>query len=281
MLKRKLSTAAGVFKGQGLAGILSVFTGKKDAVSRDIQKWWNRNDHWLVGKWVEWSGNRVKMGGCEFDVDSPFISTRLKSRFLLDRYEKPEREALADLDPALPVIELGAGIGVVSCLANKKLAVPEKHVVVEANPYILPLLYKNREHNQCQFSIVHSAIGYGGVTLSFYIQPEFIESNAFSPQGTRITLATTSVEKIANDFKFDRCSLICDIEGTEVDLVLREADFLRRRVDFVVFEVHEDKVGKEPVADMLSRLQEMGFVIRWLTRKTFAAKKLGAGGASS
>ncbi len=121
-------------------------------------KWLNLG----FGKIVEIKGNVVLIDGCQFSVCSPEITTAFKRHFFFDNYEADERHALKHfLDPRLPVIELGGALGVIACLTNKRLNYPEKHVVVEANPGIIPLLKENRDRNNCQFTILNKAVAYG------------------------------------------------------------------------------------------------------------------------
>src|ERR1051325_201510 len=108
----------------------------------------------------------------------------MKSRFVLNQYERPEREAITRyLDPSLPVVEFGACIGVVSCLTNKKLGNPQQHVVVEANPHLVPLLNKNREANHCEFTILHRAVGYGSNEIEFHLGGTFVTGRVHRETG--------------------------------------------------------------------------------------------------
>src|ERR1044072_4533763 len=164
-LVKKLTTANRTLQASGLSGLKSVLSDKKQALygklySRVAKTRWVWNDHWWIGKLVEIRGNRVMVDGCEFGLDSPAISTSHKSRLFFDFvYEAPEREALRrDLNPELPVVDFGVSIGVIACLTNKKLNAPREHVVVEANPDLLPLLEENRDRNGCKVSILHRAI---------------------------------------------------------------------------------------------------------------------------
>lgn len=127
-----------------------------DCVKRSVNKtrWYGRlydwcmHDNWWVGKYVELMGNRVMIDGCVFSLDSSSISACVKSRFALNQYEGAERYMIRHyLDTKLPVVELGGGIGVVSCIVNKLLNDPHQHVVAEANPDLLPLLLANRDLN--------------------------------------------------------------------------------------------------------------------------------------
>jgi FkbM family methyltransferase len=272
-IKRRIQTASNVYHSFGLSGLFTIFTEKIRAQIGKTKKWWLRNDHWLVGKLVELKGNWVEMDGGRFYVKSDYIPTRLKSRFLLDRYEKPERQALAYLDPSLPIIELGAGIGVISCLANKKMTQPERHIVVEPNPFLLPLLYKNRETNHCHFAVLNAAVGYGRNTTHLFLQPNFLDSSVSSSGGTEILLPTTSLTEIAEVCGLERIALICDIEGTEVDLVSQEGCFLEQNVDFVIFEIHETS-GKTRNDQMIAELERLGFSLQWMSLKTFVGRKV-------
>jgi 16S rRNA A1518/A1519 N6-dimethyltransferase RsmA/KsgA/DIM1 with predicted DNA glycosylase/AP lyase activity len=70
-------------------------------------------------------------------------------------FEKHERETIKRcLDPNLPVVEVGGCIGVVACTTNRLLQEPSKHVVVEANPDLVPVLEANRQLNQCEFVVL-------------------------------------------------------------------------------------------------------------------------------
>jgi len=83
-----------------------------------------------VGRLVELSGNRIRIGGLKFSVDSPGIDTAHKSTLFFGLHEIDER-ALVErwLPKSLPVVEFGGGLGVVSCMANRLLERPVRSVV--------------------------------------------------------------------------------------------------------------------------------------------------------
>lgn len=264
LIAKKLTTAKHVFQDQGVGGLLTTLKERSVSLWRgDDVNWkdnsWNR----CVGKLIELQGNVVKIDGCKFSVDSPAIPTHLKSCFSSKRYEAPEREALKKfLDPKLPVVEFGGCIGVVSCLTNKKLQAPEKHVVVEANPDMIPLLEKNRDRNRCHFTVLHRAIAYGSNEITFYRNDVFLSSNVRNAWGESpdraVRVLTISLRNILDELGFGRCTLICDIEGAEFDLVQHEADVLRQSVVSLMIEVH-DWIDAELAQSMFSKLQEISF----------------------
>lgn len=236
---------------------------------RFLSRQWRRlgsmwyEDSAVLGALVEVMGNRVRVEGLQFSVESPLILRKLKSRFLTDRYEKPERRLLRKyLDPALPVVELGACIGVVSCVTNRLLLDPSAHVVVEAHPQLIPLLEQNRELNGCKFTIVAKALAYGTQEVAFGLHEYFVGSGLRRPAERQVMVPATTLRALADERGFGDFQLICDIEGYEVDLIANEGDLLRERVSLLVLETHGFIVGDDEIARMAARLRELGFQLR-------------------
>jgi FkbM family methyltransferase len=236
-------------------------------IARSLWVW---GDHWWVGKLVELRGNRVKVGGCEFSLDSPAIRTAHKSRLFFDFvYETPEREALERyLKPELPVVELGASIGVIACLTNKKLTDPRRHVVVEANPDLLRLLIENRDRNACRFSVMHGALGYGARETRFYQHSDFLCGSLQHTSHKYVPVKTLGLGDVLDKFNYQRCTLICDIEGGEGDLIERELGLIAERVETLIIEIHEKVLGKEAVETFIHKLEDAGLTLvhkKWET----------------
>jgi FkbM family methyltransferase len=213
-------------------------------------------DRWLLGKVIEIVGNSAHLDGCAFHLDSPYIATRLKSRFLLGTWEEEARYLVKRYLPAnLPVIELGACIGVVSCLTNRLLMRPESHIVVEANKHLLPILETHREKNGCRFKILGAAIAYGAEEVTFYLDDGFNEGSTVRHTPQAITVPTITLQGILDREGFSRVSLICDIEGTELELVETEGDTMSSHVEWFIAEVH----GQVKSAKTRSYLEALGF----------------------
>jgi FkbM family methyltransferase len=183
---------------------------------------------------------------------------------MFGQYEKPERAAVVRfLNPSLPVVEFGGSIGVISCLTNRRLEHPESHVVVEANPALVPLLMRNRDLNNCKFVVLPKMIGYNGEVGTFFANSNNfvigtgISTNSESLQ--RLDVSTTDLGSIVNEYGFQRCTLICDIEGGESDLLKYESQVLRDRVQTLILEVHEWSLGEKRVAEIFTELRSLGF----------------------
>jgi FkbM family methyltransferase len=242
-------------------------------VRRRLQWYWNiigvkYQNNRTIGKLIETIGNRIRLEGMTFSVESPVIETHRKGTLLFGLHEAAERSLLNRcLPPDLPVIELGGGIGVVACLANRKLVRPEQHIVVEANPNLIPLLERNRDLNGCQFKIVNKALGYGTESLELRMDSNFlsgrVEDNTGSDVcGPLVSVPATSLKAVIDESGFDQLSLICDIEGAETTLVEREINVIGQHVRCFFVEVHPQLTGAEAVARTIERLQAVGFTRR-------------------
>jgi FkbM family methyltransferase len=269
----KLDSAKWVFRTQGIAGLMSVI--KEHYIGEELRKRVNR---WY-GKSIENRGNVISIDGCRFSLDSPIITTESKSKFMFNQYEWPERQAIKRfVDSALPVVEFGGSIGVVSCLTNRKLSDPQRHVVVEANPALVPLLLRNRDRNKCEFEVLPRIVAYGSDRAAFYTNNLNFHISTAVPVATDehidvIDIETTDLRSILDQYHFDRCTLICDIEGGESDLLRHESEILKDRVATLILEVHEWSLGSQRLREMFDELAALGFQEVFSELDTYAFQK--------
>ena len=223
---------------------------------------WYRSDNWWLGKLIELRGNSYTCDGLTFSLDNPRIATRLKSRFFRGDYELDERRMLAQhLEPELPAIEVGACIGVLSCMTNRILKKPEQHVVVEANPYLIPTLEANRDRNGCRFKVLNRALAYGKPHLAFSLHDLFVGGSVQRQTSEQVEVVTTTVREILDDHGFDVVNLIVDAEGAEVDLLKHEAELLKTRVALLIVEVHARIVGEPVIISLIEEIKALGFTL--------------------
>jgi FkbM family methyltransferase len=183
----------------------------------------------------------------------------------LGAYETLERYAVAKYIPSsLPVVELGAALGVVSCLVNRRLGDRRRQVSVEPNPALLPVLESNRRRNGCQFQIVQGALAYDCATVAFHASESIVDS-AVARHGASDTVAVRalSLRDIMTEAGFDRCVLLCDVEGMEQALVRRESRLLRERIAALVIEVHPEILGHSGISELRAGLEDAGFELLW------------------
>src|SRR6202035_505142 len=189
-------------------------------------------DYDQVGSWAERFGNRARVDGLSFHLDNRLLLGYFKGTIVANAYEEDERKVISKhLTGDEPVIELGASIGVVACMVNRSLKSPDQHVVVEANPELIPTLKKNRDTNGCQFAIVEAAIGYGSDSITFFTNGVSLLGSIYNGGGKKLEVRTRTLQSIAENAGFRHFTLICDIEGSEIGMLEHEIDFIREHVD--------------------------------------------------
>src|SRR6185295_1077217 len=77
----------------------------------------------------------------------------------------------------------------------------------------------------------------------------------------KIKVPAITLGEILKRFNFARCTLICDIEGAEVELIDNELNLISKTVAMIIMEIHERIVGEDKIEKMLLCLREAGFLI--------------------
>jgi FkbM family methyltransferase len=235
--------------------------------------WWATLAPWYAGR-IAKQLQRVRIEECVFDVTSPTISTFQAGMLALGRYEWQERTALRSfLDPDLAVIDCGASIGVLSCLANGRLHRPERHIAIEANPLLIPILNSNRDLNRRRFRVEHGALAYGTDTVSFGVESDFLISSVSSHHQQQVDVPALRLRDVINKYDCQPCTLLCDIEGAEHDMLRNEEDVLQRCVRWLIIETHKNSAGADLHADVFGLLTSGGFTHMWSEETTHVFRR--------
>jgi FkbM family methyltransferase len=154
------------------------------------------------------------------------------------------------------VLELGACLGIVSCVTNKILADKSKHVVVEGNPYCVPALHRNRELNNGGFLVENCAVS-NQLDATFYLHPVYIVGGTTQRESGRpVRVPSRSLREL--DTRHGPFStLIVDIEGAELEIFSAAPDVLAR-VRLVIVELHSWAIGASGVQSCREALSAAG-----------------------
>ncbi|HTF69600.1 MAG TPA: FkbM family methyltransferase [Edaphobacter sp.] len=211
--------------------------------------------------YVKGANKAVELDHCSFALEK-LPNTAMKLELQTGGYEKPEREAaLRFIQPEWGIVELGACIGVVACVTNKLLKNPTNHVVLEINPLVLPLLKANRDANGCAFQVIDKALAYDVKTITFNPWLDFWGNSLYhSGDQPPVTVMTTTLTDILQEQRFDKFALICDIEGQEYEMIMREPDTVEK-AELIIMEVHPHILGDDKVQRIISQLTELHFEI--------------------
>lgn len=200
-----------------------------------------------------------KVDGLTFEIPRDITTRSFRSRFLFKNYEREEQQLIAaHLPRTARVLELGGCIGVVSCIANKRLNDPSKHVVVEANPKLLEPLARNKSKNGRAFTIKHGIIA-DGETSRLYLHDLIVGGSTIRQTGRSVMVPNLRIGDLEaeNGFTFD--TLIMDIECGELPFLESHREFTAR-LQTVFIEIHDHIFGRDKGDRCRSLLAEAGLV---------------------
>ncbi len=211
----------------------------------------------LQGLLFDLTGGRFYVDECTFVIPRELTTRAYRACFWQGTYEKEERELIRRwIRPSDSVLELGACLGIVSCVTNKLLAEKSRHVVVEANPLCIPTLRRNKELNRAEFRVEHCAVGHPP-EITFYLHPTYIVGG----NAQRVTNRPVRVPaKALLQFEHESgpfTALIMDIEGGEREVLEQSSEQLKQ-FRILIIELHEFAIGAEGVERCRTILKTSG-----------------------
>jgi FkbM family methyltransferase len=160
-------------------------------------------------------------------------------------YEGAEMRLIQNCLPKnIPVIELGSSLGIVSSTAISCLNVDTPYTCIEANPYLKDYINFNiNKHNPLKnnYSVINAAIAYntnGFIEMNISnnnTESSIVNSADYSNHKTTKVKAITLGEIISKEY-----TLICDIEGAEIDVLKNDIDALKN-CNHLFIELHKTK----------------------------------------
>lgn len=157
------------------------------------------------------------------------------------------------LKPGDTILELGACIGVVSCVTNSMLDNPKFHVVVEANPKTAKVLQINKRKNRSEFAIENCLVfrNHSGKFYPASGAPQsgstIIHNDGRSKKGDEqepnqfdfdfVHLPVVTIEHLEGKHHLRFNTLIMDIEGGEFQFIQENIDFMSK-IDLAIIEFH-------------------------------------------
>ncbi|MDX2135743.1 MAG: FkbM family methyltransferase [Saprospiraceae bacterium] len=218
---------------------------------------------WFAGWFFTLMGKKsMVLDGVDVLVPYDKADVHLRGQFQIGSYERQERGFLkAYVRPDATVLELGGCLGVVSCITNRLLKHPERHVVVEANPELIPYIERNRAHTGSRFSVENCIVSSQAEHV-FYVSSAIGGSSLRRKSGKAITVPGKTVAALEKKYGLAFDTLILDIEGAELDF-LRENSAWLRQVHTVIMEVHPhaENLSDQEVAECRQILLDAGLPV--------------------
>lgn len=212
--------------------------------------------------------NDYRTEGCVFTIPRSHTTRRMRAKFLLDTYELPERTLVKKhIPPDACVLEMGASLGVISCVINRRLTNARRHVAVEANQELLPAIETNRAQNGCHFFIEHCIIS---TRETAYFRPTSNSDGGQVSDRGLISLPIRDFTEIEASYELSFDTVIMDIEGAEIAFIT-EYEAILPRIRTIIVEFHRGVVGDDKVEEARDLLCRGGlrFVDKMLNVEVF------------
>ncbi|HEX3861958.1 MAG TPA: hypothetical protein VHY35_09745 [Stellaceae bacterium] len=204
----------------------------------------------------------VTVSGVRLRIDRQRYSELMIRILSENKYEGEERAIVPKfISPTDRILELGTAIGFVTMLAAR--VVGSDHIRgIDANPYMvndaLVNFSLNSMHIQIRNGVVKNTTTWEPGNVLFHVDRNFWSSS--------LTKTSTTVESVLipsrcleNEIReFAANTLICDIEGGEVEL-FPGSDL--RGLNKIMMEVHPRKVGQSAIYNAVRSIQRQGFSI--------------------
>jgi len=197
----------------------------------------------------------VTVAGVQIRV-GPHMSPQVARTVSRGRYEQDELRLIEQvLSPGDVVLEVGAGIGLVSAYCAKRLG-SSRVFAYEANPDLEACIRETYSLNQVQPTLEMCAVGADTGKVTLYRSEDLWASSVLRPGG-RVRPVEVPVKALSEIAQLVQPTLlIVDVEGAESELFHRAH---LPTVSRIILELHERVIGTASARRVRSTLAAMGF----------------------
>lgn len=200
---------------------------------------------------------RVNIDGVVIDCSDPQIAGA-RDNLWRGSYEGAEREAiLPNLRDDDVVLEIGAGLGLVSALCAQRIGSHRVHAY-EANPEMRETIEKTYRQSGVSPYLTFALVGAKEGEKTFYVSDNFFSSSLIDRGNAReIRVPQLAFSRLCEELK--PTFLILDVEGAEAE-ILAGADLAGVRK--ICVELHPHIIGDAACSQIIAGLIARGFVMK-------------------
>lgn len=176
----------------------------------------------------------LRWSGFKFKVPASSVNKKMTAGVFWGFYESSEiRYVEKYLRSDLDVIELGSSIGIVSSHIASRLGTGRHLTAVEANPFLIETITDNIKRH-CQpsssFEVLNYAVGYDTAEVMISITSNNTETRVLKngEASGNVAVKAMSFGDLVKRNRQGNYALVCDIEGSELEIILREQDALKQ-----------------------------------------------------
>ena len=178
--------------------------------------------------------------GIRLDLSHEAVGEEIRTAVNEGWYEAHEARLVEDYLPSsTDVIELGAGLGYISCVIDRAIDDGRTQIAVEPNPAVIPVLERTKQLNDATYTICERAYSSTADSVELTQSGEFWTATTHATRGTTVRVPTTSLEAICDRHSLSTFALVLDIEGAEYDLLTSELALLEERCSLLIVEYHD------------------------------------------
>ena len=213
-------------------------------------------------------GLRVKtvtIDGIRVVSDMAFVTKEIRNALYKEQYEDGELALVsAAIGPRDRVLEIGAGIGLISMACAKRCGA-ENLISYEANPGLEAVIRKNQALNGLYPELRMRAVAVTAGETKFYFNDNIFSSSLVDRDfgGEAVVHCDCFADVIA---EFKPTAMVIDVEGAEVDLI-PSVDL--SGVEKIIIELHPHIVGQEKIDALIAHFLAEGFEVRNEIRRSY------------
>ncbi|WP_051241989.1 FkbM family methyltransferase [Stappia stellulata] len=197
----------------------------------------------------------ITIDGVKISTSREDVTETIRQGLYKETYEEPERRLVrAALSKADRVLEIGAGIGLVSLVCSK-ICGRDNVLSYEANPLLERVINKNFSLNQLEPNLRTRAIAARPGAFDFHFAENIFSSSLYDRNlGGKTRVECDGMQDVMSTF--EPSVLVLDVEGAEADL-LPNADLAM--VNKIIVEMHPHVIGDARIGELRRYLELSGF----------------------
>ncbi|MEQ8925275.1 MAG: FkbM family methyltransferase [Fulvivirga sp.] len=184
--------------------------------------------------------NTFSVKGAIINTDSKFITNTTCAHLFFRMYESSEiRFVLKYINPQTTILELGSSIGVIASVLSCNVQKLEFHCI-EANLNLMETLKENLDKNVSgNYGLYNYAVVGNDNNSQLYFQTGNDSTTGhICHEKTDLIIPTITLSEFLATRKIKEYTLICDIEGAEVEILKNDSKALDL-CQMVIIELHE------------------------------------------
>jgi FkbM family methyltransferase len=200
------------------------------------------------------------------------LKKNVRRRLISGGYEIDESIIIEEQDLNGDIIELGGGIGYISCLIDREKEHGSRHIVLEPNPEVQELLLENKELNDASFTLVQKAYSFDNSNVNLDLNEGLFwgASTYYDMTDQKTAVEGVSLENLVKKYEIKEGTLIMDIEGMENILFEEEEHVVLEKFNTIILEYHDEDFKAELIKKLrlydFNLVREEGNVISFIHR---------------